>query len=209
MYKSVFKKFSYLEGSQHIASEYALKGVERLIRTGKIRTVFEFGIGIGTIPYLIATLNNNCLYTGTESNNFCIKALNKNLEGILDKESFNHIENYNDYSGGKADLIIIDGKFNDYLFLKKICHKNTLIIIEGDRKEQKDFIAKAYPNALINFNTSISKNKSYSPFYNKNKNPFIGGYTLIRMNNNFMNRIKFLLNKIELSIKYRIRKFIR
>jgi hypothetical protein len=53
VYKEIYKKFSLLEGSEHIATEFALKGIERIIKDNKVWSVLEIGIGIGTIPYLV------------------------------------------------------------------------------------------------------------------------------------------------------------
>jgi hypothetical protein len=207
-YKSVFKKFSKLDGSQHIASEFALKGIETIIRVENIKTIFEFGIGIGTIPYLIASFDKKYVYTGTESNNFCKNALFKNLEGVIDNQYFNHINDYSEYKGGKVDFLIVDGSFNDEIFLKKICHSNTIIMVEGDRSDQRDLISSTFPNSLYNFKISLYKNKDFSPFYAKENNPFVSGYSIFRLNNNFINKLKSFIDKIETSIRYKLRKII-
>ena len=209
IYKSVFKKFSQLEGSKHIASEFALKGIENLIKSGQIKTIFEFGAGIGTIPYLIASLNTKCFYTGTESNEFCIKSLNTNLEGMFESHLFKLIHECSEYDGGKVDLLIIDGKISNKSFIKEICHDNTLIFIEGDRKEQRELISKIFPNAFINFKLTIRKNKMYSPFYREKANPFESGFTIIRLKNNSLNMIKFYRDKIDSFITYKLRKLIK
>ena len=203
MYKSVFKKFSYLEGSQHIASENALREIEKLANKKHIKTVFEFGIGIGTIPYLLFNLDQEINYIGTESNDFCIKALNKNLKNIKTNKSFLHLNNHSMYDGEEVDLIIIDGNFNDESFLKKICHKNTIILIEGKRSKQVEFILKIFPKALASHKISNKKNMIYSPFYKKYQNPYIGGFSLIRINNSPKNIVKTYIEKIVTSIKYK------
>jgi hypothetical protein len=200
--------FSQLEGSKHISSEFALYGIEKLIKNKQINTIFEFGSGIGTIPYLIASLNKNCFYTGTETNEFCIKSLNKNLGEMFDSHFIKLIHNCSEYDGGKVDMLIIDGHIGNKSFIKEICHENTIIFIEGDRKEQREFIAKIYPKALINFKLSIKKNKVYSPFYKDKENPFKSGFILIRLNNNFSNKIQFFSDKVESFIKYKLRKLM-
>lgn len=207
MYQEVFKKFSQLEGSQHIASEFALRGIENLIRNKNIKTIFEFGVGIGTIPYLLYKINPDLYYTGTENNNFCVSALNKNLKGIIENERFNQIKDYTEFEGEKVDLVIIDGKFNDVLFLKKICHDKTLIFIEGHRLDQQKFVLTVFPNALLCTKISNKKNKPYSPFYNEIKNPYNGGYSFIRLENNFKNKLKHFINKLKTSLKYKLRIF--
>ena len=45
----VYRKFSSFEGNQHIASEFALKCVLKLVVDFKIKRILEIGLGIGCI----------------------------------------------------------------------------------------------------------------------------------------------------------------
>lgn len=207
LYYDVFKKFSALEGSQHIASLNALKGIEKLVKNNNIKSVFEFGIGIGTIPYLIKSIDPNILYVGTENNDFCIDSFNKNL-GELKNTKFYHLKTETDLNFNKKfDLIIVDGSFSDDGFLKRVTHKNSVIFVEGDRKKQREIIKMHFPHALVSQVISNSKNPEWSPF---DKNTYIGGYTVYRLNNKSLkNIISFLKEKFATAFRYRIRKLIK
>jgi len=208
MYKKVFLLFSKKEGCQHIAQEYALNGIEIIAKKKAVNSIFEFGIGIGTIPYLLNSLNKKLDYFGTEDNKFCINAFQENLNIINQKFNFNHIKSYLDYNDNfKFDFIIIDGLFDDEIFLKKIVKLNTIILVEGDRKLQREFLIKTFPQALVSHNISINKNSKDSPFYDEKNNSFIGGYTLFRLNPSIVNKIDWFGEKVLTFFKYKIRVF--
>lgn len=205
-YDIVFKIFGKKEGCQHIATRFALKGIEEIIKNKNIKTVFEFGIGIGTIPYLIGSLNNKITYYGTEDNEFCLNAIKENLPLKELNIEFNLLNKYDEFKENfQFDLIIIDGKFEDIEFLKRIAHKNTIIFIEGDRAEQQELVKKAFPFSLKNRIVCITKNQKNSPFYNEENNNFEGGYTVFRLNTNFINKMSWYKTKLVTSIKYRFR----
>lgn len=206
IHKSVFKYFSLLEGSQHIASENALKGIESLIRKNNIKSVFEFGIGIGTIPFLIKKINSEIEYTGIENNDFCISAFNTNLENWVHKPLFKHLRSTEELvSTQNFDLIIIDSQFEDSAFLQKIVHSNSILFIEGHRELQGEMIARTFHKPLISRIISTRKNYTWSPFDSKS---YMGGYSLYRLNNSSLaNQYHWMIEKIETAFKYRIRKF--
>ena len=116
----MYKFFSQKDGSQHIASTYALKGLEKIVKKNNVNFVFEFGIGIGTIPYLLGSIKNELIYFGTENNGYCIEQLKLNLKDLETTFSYNHLHSFEEYTGNrKFDLIIFDGAFNDSAFLRK------------------------------------------------------------------------------------------
>ena len=47
--KNNYLKFSYFDGSQHIASEYAIYKLLKITRKFRISSVLEVGLGIGSI----------------------------------------------------------------------------------------------------------------------------------------------------------------
>lgn len=205
-YDVVFKKFGQKEGCQHIATRFALKGIEEIIKKQNINTVFEFGIGIGTIPYLLGSLRKKILYYGTEDNEFCLNAIKENLPFNELNIEFNLLNNYYEFKENfKFDLIIIDGKFEDIEFLKRIAHNKTIIFIEGDRASQQEIIQAAFPFALKNRIVCIRKHQKDSPFYKEENNNFEGGYTIFQLNTNFISKINWFKTKLETSIKYRFR----
>ena len=208
-YKKVFLLFSKKEGCQHIAQEFALKGIEKIVNNKCVNSIFEFGIGIGTIPYLLNSLNKKLDYFGTEENEFCINAFQENLKDIDSKFNFNHIKSFSNYNEDfKFDFIIIDGSFDNEIFLRKIVKLNTIILVEGDRKLQREFLTRIFPNALVSHNISICKNEKDSPFYSEKNNSFIGGYTLFRLYPSIMNKMEWFSEKVFTFFKYKIRKFL-
>jgi hypothetical protein len=203
-YKNVFRHFARLEGSQHIASEYALRGIEKIIRDNQVKSVFEFGIGIGTIPFLVKKINKDILYVGTETNEFCINAFQNNLNALIDNK-FIHLLSEQDTPDIKFDLIIVDGKFSNVSFINKIAHKDSVFFIEGDREEQRKLLLEIFPDALVSRCISIKKNQSWSPFIGH----YQGGYTIYRLNSSsFKNIISFIREKLVSAVKYRIRRFL-
>jgi 16S rRNA G1207 methylase RsmC len=209
MFKKTFLLFSVKEGNQHIAKEFALKGIEKIAKNKNVKYVFEFGIGIGTIPYLLSNLNKEIIYYGTEANEFCIKQFKKNLEFISAKFKFNPIKFISDYSENfDFDFIIIDGSFNDVDFLKRIVNPNTIILVEGDREPQRKFIKEIFPKALESRVISLKRNEKHSPFYSSSKSNFEGGYSLFRLNSSFGSKYNWFFEKVSTFLKYKIRKII-
>ncbi len=207
VYREVFKLFSKKEGSQHIASAFALKGLESIIKKNEINYVFEFGIGIGTIPYLLGTVKKGLIYFGTENNDYCIEQLKSNLKELESDFSFNHLTSYEEMkTDQKFDLIIFDGAFKDSNFLKKIAHQKSIIFVEGDRSDQIKFITAVFPKALVSQSICNLKNSDFAFAPNKEQKRYVGGYTLIRLDNNFENKLKWFSEKLRTYFLYKIRK---
>ena len=109
---NLYQSFCEAEGSQHIASEYAIEKINGLVGKFRIKGILEVGLGIGSISGILLAVNRNKSeldYSGTEANDFCLGALPKNL-----KEDYNRLQKYSDLTkipaNKKFDLIIIDGK---------------------------------------------------------------------------------------------------
>lgn len=209
IYKQVFKYFAHLEGSQHIASEYALRGLEKIIKSNGVKSVFEFGIGIGTIPYLVKKLDNDTLYVGTEGNEFCIQQFNKNL-GPLTTSKFVHLLHESDYQeyDQKFDLVIIDGDFHNIELLKKIVHSNSILFVEGYRMKQNRILMQNFPDALISHCLTNSENQSWSPFYGRED--YQGGYHVYRLNRRrLINKLHYVMERAMTAFRVRIRPLIK
>ncbi|TDD75970.1 hypothetical protein [Flavobacterium caseinilyticum] len=87
-----YKRFCGLEGSEYIASEFALETILKIIKIFKVHTILELGLGIGSISDTVLKYskkaNHTIGYVGTEKNDFCLNALKSN---VLD---FDKIELY-------------------------------------------------------------------------------------------------------------------
>ena len=86
--KSVYKKFSNIEGNHGIASEYAIETILKLIKKYNVKSILELGLGIGYISDAILKYskekNLNINYIGTEANTYCLSVLNDNVEYFKD-----------------------------------------------------------------------------------------------------------------------------
>lgn len=200
-YSSVFKKFAKLNGSQHIASEFALKGIENIVKKFEVKSVFELGTGIGTIPYLVKSINKEIKYVGIEGNEFCIKVLYQNLEAFVSNyfELFETTDAFNKKE--KFDLIIIDGKADSLNFIKNIVNKSSIVFIEGDRLVQVQEIKSMFPKSLIFRVITNKMNYLWSPF----KSGFMGGYTLIFLKDTINFKLFYICSRIKTDILYRLR----
>ena len=200
-----YKYFSGLDGNQHIASEFALRKVIKIIYRYKIKNVLELGLGIGSIAYCILDfskeINYKINYVGTESNEFCLEVLPKYLKNHFDKiQIFDELNNV--ILKEKFDLVIIDGKDENLLKIKSMISNRGIIIIEGDRIPQLDLIRNSFPNSLITRLISNYKSPDYGPF---SSSDWCGGLQLIFVNPSFYQKLNFIYYKITTSIKYRLR----
>lgn len=160
--KETYFKFSYFDGNQHIASEYALKSILKLIEAFNVKNVLEVGIGIGCIADAILENSKNIEYTATEANEFCLNAIQKNIAQI------NRVSLYADLSqipeGKSFDLIIIDGTDESLEKVKRMCTENSIIYIEGGRSLQLEMLKSLFKNVLHSQMISSYKNPKYGPF---------------------------------------------
>lgn len=206
-----FAKFKYLEyskydGSQHIASEYALGAILKIIKIFNLKNILEVGLGIGSISNsIIEYFDKNLNYVGTESNIFCLESLKRNFDADIYKKIsiINSIENLN--INYKFDLVIIDGENEKFQVLKKYLIKNAIIVIEGDRMSQVEQINNAFPNARFVHLISIRKNNISGVF---NAQYWQGGLKVFFINPTFNQYVFWGIEKIKMKIKYLLRKII-
>ncbi|MCV9931244.1 hypothetical protein OIU80_03040 [Flavobacterium sp. LS1R47] len=197
-----YKYFSSLEGNQHIASEFALKKIVDILENYKIDNILELGLGIGSISYCILEYSDKKInYIGTESNDFCLNALPKYLKNNFDKvkivDSLSKV-----LTTKKFDLIIVDGKDENLLLVKKSISNRGIIVIEGDRIPQLELIKNSFPNSLYVRLISNYKNPDYGPFPSTD---WSGGLQLIFTNPNLLQKLNFGYYKIITAIRYRLR----
>lgn len=202
-----YKKFSFLEGNDYIAGDYALEIILKLIKDFKIKSILEIGLGIGAISDTILTYAKHngidIKYAGTESNAFCLNALKSNID------EYESIELYNDLNeiseDVRFDLIIIDGSDDGIKKLSNILKNNGIVFIEGGRASQIKVIKDVYNSALIAEIISIRKPPNYGPA----KQEWTGGGSLIFINANNYQRYYWIIEKVKTYIKRRLRRFIK
>lgn len=196
--KSSYKAYCLAEGNQHIASEYAIFKLQEIIENFKIKSILEVGLGIGAIAGSLLEVNKNLVYTGTEKNEFCLKALKKNLDKKYGR--LNLFCGINDLNPtDNFDLIIIDGKDRELRQLSRQLSAKGIIAIEGDRHEQQRQLQQVFPNHLYVHAISRNKNEEYSPFPTDH---WQGGLKIIFVNPGFSQKCWWVKEKLITKLKY-------
>lgn len=204
-----YKRFCALEGSEWIASDYALEVILRLIAKFEVKNILEMGLGIGSISDTVfkyaqsqgATIN----YHGTEANEFCLQALRTNVEDYAKLHVYPKLSAVREE---KFDLIIIDGQDENFREIKKYCKDDTIIFIEGGRGEQTLDVLSIFPQSKYVNVITTKKRQSYShgptdiSFY-------VGGGQLFFVNPNFGRKIFWFKEKVATFAKRKIRRFIK
>lgn len=203
--KETYKEFCLAEGNQHIASEFAVLKLQELAETFEVKSILEVGLGIGAIAGSLLAVNKDLAYTGTEDNEFCLKALKVNIQ-----ENYKRIQLYSEIveldSQTKFDLIIIDGKDLGLQQVSRLISAKGIFAIEGDRQEQQKELENLFPNHSYVHCISRLKNKGYSPF---TSNHWQGGIKIIFVDPDFKQKLWWGWEKLKTKFKYFYRKFKR
>lgn len=201
-----YKYFCSLEGSDYIASEFALETILRLIKKFNISDILEIGLGIGSVSDTVlkfSKLNKlDIKYVGTESNEFCLKALPKNVQHYDQIQLFPKL---NEVISKKFDLIIIDGLDLSLKQIEQYCAVNAILFIEGGREDQTKSILSIFPKSLFVNVITLKKNPPYA-HESRSVNSYIGGGQLIFINPTFKMKLFWARQKALTFIKRKIRK---
>jgi hypothetical protein len=202
-----YKRFCALEGSDYIASEFALSTILRLIKEFNVLNILEIGLGIGSVSDTILKFskfsNFTIKYVGTEKNEFCLKVLPQNVK---DYNKIQICSELNQIKKKDFDLIIIDGLDDSLKEIKKYCSVNAILFIEGGRDAQTKTILNVFPKCLYVNVITLKKN----PFYAHEKrsvNSYIGGGQLIFINPSFDMKLFWIKEKLLTFVKIKIRKY--
>lgn len=200
-----YYKFCQLEGNNYIASEFALLTILKLIKKFQVRSVLEIGLGIGSISDTVLKMakdsSRTLRYAGTETNEFCKKALKSNVDFYSDIEMFEYISNID--TNNNFDLIIIDGQDKTLENIISLCSDRAIIFIEGDRSPQAEKILSYFPGAKHVQVITLKKNRIYSP---GNPNFYVGGGRVIFINPNIKMSIYCFKEKVATYLKRHLRK---
>ena len=205
--KKTYFKFSNKDGTDHIAGDYALEEILRIINRFRIADILEIGLGIGSISdavFNFAEENRLAIsYSGTEANEHCL------LQLPLNVQKFDQINLYKGIidipQDVLFDLVIIDGSDTMLSEIKKHCSQNALLFIEGGRAVQIDILKELFPKMLMVEIISISKPPNYLPFHQK----WTEGGSLIAVNPTLDQRIFVLAEKVKTYSKRRIGKYLK
>jgi spore coat polysaccharide biosynthesis predicted glycosyltransferase SpsG len=201
-----YKRFCAFEGSEYIASEFALEIVLKLIKKYNVKHVLEMGLGIGfmadTILQFARENGLDIKYTGTEANEFCLAALKNN---VVDYDKIDLQSALKSIKDQKFDLIIIDGYDESLAQIKKYCHDETIIFIEGDRKTQTENILEIFPNAKHVNVITLEKRKEYAHGAIATTH-YVGGGQLIFVDPGMAMKLHWFKEKVATYIKRKRRK---
>ncbi|MFH7018009.1 hypothetical protein [Flavobacterium sp. FlaQc-47] len=201
-----YKYFCSLEGSDYIASEFALETILKLIKKFNVSNIMEIGLGIGSVSDTILKFskieNLQINYVGTEKNQFCLNALPQNVQNFNEIQLFSELI---EVPNNKFDLIIIDGLDLSLVEIKKYCAPNAILFIEGGREEQTKSILDIFPNYLFVNVITLKKNPPYA-HESRSVKSYIGGGQLIFTNPTFKMRLFWAKQKLLTFIKIKIRK---
>jgi SAM-dependent methyltransferase len=200
-----YKRFSFIEGNAHIATEYALKTILKLIDDFKVTSVLEVGLGIGSISDTVFKYGDDkkkpIHYTGTEANEFCLEALKKN---VISYERINLYGQLSDIpDGNKYDLIIVDGSDASLKSIAAFAKENSIIYVEGWRGSQVAQIKDIFQNCAHVEIISSYKNPQYGPF---DYNIWAGGGQLIFINPTLNKKTYWFKERVASFLKRRLRK---
>ena len=142
--RRVFQTFARRPGSGHIASEMALAHIAAVMRIKKVRSVLEFGAGIGTVTYLVLDrLAEDGTLVSTEHVPFCLDRLAQNIPAeMMLREGFD-IRHPSEISGWETfDLVIADGKVAN-IPRRTYLQPGSICFIGGARARTRANIVKA------------------------------------------------------------------
>lgn len=202
-----YKKFCELEGSDYIASEFALETILKIIKKFNIDSVLELGLGIGSISDTVLQYskkeNKKIRYLGTEKNEFCLNALKTNLTDYKEIELYSELSQI---QHSKFDLIIIDGYDESLKAVVSYCKENAIIFIEGDRKGQTETILDVFPKCKYVNIITLNKNKTYS-HGDSITSHYVGGGQLIFVKPTVKMELFWFQQKTSTFIKNKIRTY--
>ena len=173
-----YRRFCALEGSEYIATEFALFQILRIISIFNIKSILELGLGIGAIADTVLQFSRgsdyDLEYFGTEGNDYCQKELEKNVNDFSRVRRFTSLEEIN--TENKFDLIIVDGLDQNLEKIVSYCKSRTILFIEGDRSPQAEMLMSIFPRSKQVNVISLKRNREYSHGL---RNFFMGGGRVI------------------------------
>ncbi|MFH6769640.1 hypothetical protein V8G56_12885 [Gaetbulibacter aquiaggeris] len=202
-----YKFFCELNGSDYIASEFALFTILNLIQKFKIKSVLELGMGIGSVSDTILKCSKekkeSLSYYGTELNEFCLSVLPINVKYFNDVKLFDELKSIDNKT---FDLIIIDGLDNSLHQIKNYVKTHTILFVEGDRSIQTQTLKSLFPKHYYVNVITLKKNPTYVHGGNSFEN-YLGGGQLIFINPTFLMKIYWFKEKVFTYVKRKVRKF--
>lgn len=202
-----YKRFCALEGSDHIASEFAIETLLKIIQHFKIKKVLELGLGIGAVADTVLKYskiyNDRIEYFGTEKNDFCLSVLPENVEHFNNLSLYNELKSIKDET---FDLIIIDGLDTSLDSIKNYVNSRSILFVEGGRKLQTETLLQMFPKHYFVNVITLRKHRPYSPGGERFLNNYIGGGQLIFIYPNAKMKLFYIKEKLKSFVVLRIRR---
>ena len=127
--REVHARFAAKPGSGHIATEFALAHLAALLATHPVKSVLEFGSGIGTITsLLLERLPSDARIVCTEKNAFCREQFDLNIPAAA-RDRIELIPQGRPKIKERFDLIVVDGAIHGARNLRD----GSLCFFEGNR----------------------------------------------------------------------------
>ena len=203
-----YKTFCSYEGSQFIASEFALEIILDLTANFKVKSILELGLGIGSISDTVLQFskinNHEITYFGTEKNEFCLQALKEN---VADYDRIDLYPELNKITNKKFDLIIIDGSDNALKDIVDYCKKSTIVFIEGDRLAQTQTVLELFPHHKYVDIITLNRNKPYAHIEKCHSSSYVGGGKLIFINPTLAMNLFWMKEKLATFAKRKLRNY--
>ncbi|MFZ4436028.1 MAG: hypothetical protein ACOYOR_05930 [Flavobacterium psychrophilum] len=203
-----YKTFCSHEGSQYIASEFALEIILNLIQKFNVKSILELGLGIGSISDTVlqfSTINSHEIqYVGTEKDEFCLAALQKN---VTDSNRIGLYPELSAIDQQTFDLIIIDGSDAALNDIVAHCKPHTIIFVEGDRSGQTQTVLELFPNHKYVDLITLNRHKPYAHIDKTHANSYVGGGKLIFIKPTFAMYLFWFQQKLATFIKRKLRKY--
>jgi hypothetical protein len=200
-----YKRFCAFEGSEYIASEYAIKTILRLVENFKAKNILEVGLGIGAICDSVLQYdkmkNLGLHYVGTEANGFCLDALPKN---VIDFDKIELYSGVSDVPVQQFDLIIVDGADENFAKIASLCGKDTIIYIEGDRGPQTQSVKQIFPNVKHINVITLQRNHEYA-HGSSTPETYMGGGQLIFTDPTLGRKLFWFVEKVKSFTRRNIR----
>jgi hypothetical protein len=203
-----YKTFCSHEGSQFIASEFALEIILDLIVKFNVKSILELGLGIGSISDTVLQFSkinkHEITYFGTEKDEFCLKALK---DYVADYDRIELYPELSEIKNQKFDLIIVDGSDNALKDIVDYCKENTIVFVEGDRKGQTQTVLDLFPNHKYVDIITLNRNKPYAHIDEWHANSYVGGGKLIFINPTLAMKLFWMKEKLATFVKRKLRNY--
>jgi len=198
--EQIYAQFKHYPGSEHIASENAIRGLIGVLKRARPRRILEMGSGIGTLSFtIISTMRElrpgDYQLVMVEHHPFCRAQLAINLGDEFYRTTL--VRSGREIPSGEFDLIIVDGgdTFDDrYL---RFLAPHGMLFVEGHREPQRRIVEQSgrpFVRALYR-SMQMEHAEHAAVLHRRNAGGrtvrWSGGYWIYQMNPTWTERARF------------------